>query len=195
VPGLGTILRLVLLDAIHAIQRVPSGPDVVSSCRLVPCATASAGQRYGTAGAQMGPASLPWAFSEAAGLVLQDHPAGPQSLTRREKQQGPGKAVTLLAQQLGRAVSDRFKRPKACAMPQCLQAEGAEGVRLPPPWTGTGCAAGAGSARMAARRQCTPQSTEALTPARSAVDWPPPPAPHPGARVAPGCCGLPLPRA
>jgi transposase len=45
VPGIGNILSLVLLDASHAIQRFPSGQDVVSSCRLVTCAKASAGTR------------------------------------------------------------------------------------------------------------------------------------------------------
>jgi transposase len=35
VPGIGNILRLVLLDEIHDIQRFPRGQDFVSSCRLV----------------------------------------------------------------------------------------------------------------------------------------------------------------
>jgi len=123
VPGIGKILSLVLLDEMHDIQRFPRVQDCVSFCRLVKCARESAGTRYGTAGAKIGNASLTWACSEAAGLLLRDHPAGQKSLTRLEKQQGQGKTLTLLAQQLGRAVYDMFKRPKAFDMPKFLHAE------------------------------------------------------------------------
>ncbi len=82
VPGIGTILRLVLLDDIHPIDRLPRVHDVVSSCRLVTCAKESAGKRSGTSGATIGHASLQWAFSEAAGLLRRTHPAGQKSLAR-----------------------------------------------------------------------------------------------------------------
>ncbi len=78
VPGLGTIVRVVLRDEIHAITRVPRVQDCVSSCRLVTCAKASAGTRYGTSGTTIGKASLTWAFSEAAVLCLRNHPPGQQ---------------------------------------------------------------------------------------------------------------------
>ena len=68
VPGSGESLSLGLLSDIHAIARFPRVPDVVSYCRLVTCAKASAGKRSGTAGTNMGHASLHWAFSEAAVL-------------------------------------------------------------------------------------------------------------------------------
>jgi transposase len=105
-PGIGKMLSLVLLYEIHAIQRFPSVQDVVSSCRLVTCAKESAGTRSGTAGAKIGKTYLTWALSEAAVLLLRDNPAGQKSLTRLEKKHGQGKALTLLAQKLGRAVSD-----------------------------------------------------------------------------------------
>jgi hypothetical protein len=82
VPGIGTILRLVRLAAIHTIDRLPRVPDCVSSCRLVTCAKASAGKRSGTAGAKSGQASLQWACSEAAGLGLRTNPAGQTYLAR-----------------------------------------------------------------------------------------------------------------
>jgi transposase len=106
VPGIGKILSLVLLYEIHAIQRFPSVQDVVSYGRLVKCAKESAGKRYGTAGAKLGNADLTWAFSEAAGLFLRDNPAGQKYLTRLERKHGQGQALTLLAQELGRAVYD-----------------------------------------------------------------------------------------
>ena len=113
VPGIGKILSLVLLYEIHDIQRFPSVQDFVSSCRLVKCAKESAGKRYGTAGAKMGKAYLKWAFSEAAVLFLRDHPAGQKYLTRLERKHGRGKALTLLAQKLGRAVYYLLKRQQA----------------------------------------------------------------------------------
>jgi transposase len=122
VPGIGKILSLVLLYEIHDIQRFPSVQDFVSYCRLVKCAKESAGKRYGTAGAKMGNASLKWAFSEAAVLFLRDNPAGQKYLTRLEKKHGQGKALTLLAQKLGRAVYYMLKRQKAFDMHKFLQA-------------------------------------------------------------------------
>jgi transposase len=122
VPGIGKILSLVLLYEIHDIQRFPSVQDFVSSGRLVKCAKESAGKRYGTTGAKIGNAYLKWAFSEAAVLFLRYHPAGQKYLTRLETKHGQGKALTLLAQKLGRAVYDRFKRQKAFDMDRFFQA-------------------------------------------------------------------------
>jgi transposase len=107
VPGIGELLRLVWLYAIHAMQRCPRGHDVVSSCRLVTCAKEAAGKRYGTSGPKIGTASLTWAFSEAAVVFLRTNPAGQKSLARWENQQGQGKALTGLAHKLARAVYHR----------------------------------------------------------------------------------------
>ena len=95
VPGIGKILRLVLLDEMHDMARVPRVQDCVSYCRLVTCAKASAGKRYGTSGAKIGNASLTWAFSEAAVLFLRNNPAGQKYLTRLEHKHGKGKALTI----------------------------------------------------------------------------------------------------
>jgi transposase len=104
VPGLGKILRLVMRDESHDIARCPRVQDGVSSCRLVQCAQASAGKRYGTSGATIGNAYLKWAFSAAAVLLLRDHPAGQQSLTQLEHNHGQGQALRLLAPKRARAV-------------------------------------------------------------------------------------------
>ena len=101
VPGVGKIVSLVLLYDIHDSQRCPRGQDCVSSCRLVTCAKASAGKRYGTAGTKIGHASLTWAFSEAAVLLLRHHVPGQQSLARLEKKHGQGPALTILAHTVG----------------------------------------------------------------------------------------------
>ena len=113
VPGIGKILGLVLLYEIHDINRFPRGQDFVSSCRLVKCAKESAGKRLGTSGATIGNAHLKWAFSEAAVLFLRDHPAAQQYLARLEKKHDKGKALTVLAQQLARAVYYRLQHQGA----------------------------------------------------------------------------------
>jgi transposase len=110
VPGIGTMLSLVRLYAIHDRARFPRVQDFLSSCRLVTCARESAGQQYGTAGTKIGKPHLTGAFAEAAVLCLRDHPAAQQDLARLEKKHGTGKALTLLAQQLARAVYDLRKR-------------------------------------------------------------------------------------
>jgi transposase len=97
VPGIGEILSLVLLYAIHDIHRFPRVQDCVSSCRLVKCAQASAGKRYGTSGTKMGNAYLQWAFADIAVLFLRAKPAGQKYLTRLEKNHSQGKALTVLA--------------------------------------------------------------------------------------------------
>jgi transposase len=104
VPGIGKILSLVLLYEIHDITRFPRVQDFVSYCRLVKCAKESAGKRYGTSGKKIGNAYLKWAFSEAAVLFLRNNPQGQKFLARLEKKHGPGKALTILAHKLARAV-------------------------------------------------------------------------------------------
>jgi transposase len=56
VPGIGTMLSLVLLDEIHDIARCPRVQDFVSYCRLGKGAKASAGKRDGASGTKSGTA-------------------------------------------------------------------------------------------------------------------------------------------
>jgi transposase len=122
VPGIGKILSLVLLYEIHDIRRFPRVQDFLSYCRLVKCAKESAGKRYGTSGAKIGNAYLKWAFSEAAVLFLRDNPAGQKYLTTLENTHGQGKALTLLAQKLARAVYSMLTRHTAFDLHKFLHA-------------------------------------------------------------------------
>jgi transposase len=117
VPGIGEILSLVLLYEIHDIHRFPRVQDFVSYCRLVKCAKESAGKRYGLSGAKIGNAYLKWAFSEAAVLFLRANPAGQKSLPRLEKKHSKGKALTVLAHKLARAVYYMLQRQTAFDLP------------------------------------------------------------------------------
>jgi hypothetical protein len=93
----------------------------VSDGRLVKCAKESAGKRYGTAGQKIGQASLQWAFSEAAVLFLRHNPAGQKYLARLTKKHRTGKALTVLAHTLARAVYDMWKRDTAFDLDKFLQ--------------------------------------------------------------------------
>jgi transposase len=120
VPGIGKILALVLLYEIHDIVRFPRVQDFVSYCRLVKCTKESAGKRYGTSGAKIGNAYLKWAFSEAAVLFLRNNPAGQKYVARLEKKHGKGKALTILAHKLARAVYYMLRRDTAFALQKFL---------------------------------------------------------------------------
>jgi hypothetical protein len=92
VPGIGKMLRLGLLYALHDIKRCPRGQDFLSSGRLVTWRTEAAGTRLGTSGATIGKAPRTWAFAAAAVLCLRDHPAAQQYLARLEKHHDTGQA-------------------------------------------------------------------------------------------------------
>jgi hypothetical protein len=56
---------------------------------------------------------LKWAFSEAAVLFLRNHPEGQKYLARLEKKHSKGKALTILAHRLARAVYHLLTRGEA----------------------------------------------------------------------------------
>jgi Transposase IS116/IS110/IS902 family len=72
IPGVGQILTLVLLYAIHDITRFRRVREFVSYARLVKCPRESAGKRSGTGGHKIGNVHLKWGLSEAAVLFLRN---------------------------------------------------------------------------------------------------------------------------
>ena len=120
VPGIGKILGLVILYEVHDIRRFPTVQDFVSYCRLVKSKKESAGKCYGTSGNKMGNAHLKWAFSEAAVLFLKNNLQGQAYLARLEKKHGKGKALTVLAHKLARAVYHMLWRKEAFDMKRFL---------------------------------------------------------------------------
>src|SRR6266852_4754677 len=113
VPGIGKILALVLLYEIQDIARFPRVQDFVSYCRLVKCAKESNGKHYGYAGTKIGNAHLKWAFSEAAVLCLRRNPPAQRYVARLTHKHGKGKALTILAHKLARAVYYMLRRGQA----------------------------------------------------------------------------------
>ncbi len=113
VPGIGRILALVIIYEIHDIRRFPRVQDFISYCRLVKCAKMTAGKKHGFSGKKIGNAYLKWAFSEAAKLFLRMNPDGQKYLERLTKKHGKPKALSLLAQKLGRTVYHMLIRKEA----------------------------------------------------------------------------------
>jgi len=104
IPGIGEILSLTLLYEIHDLSRFPRVQDFLSYARLVKGTHESAGKTKKLAGAKMGNVHLKWAFSEAAALFLRGNSVGQKYFARLEKKHGRGKALSILAAKLGRAV-------------------------------------------------------------------------------------------
>lgn len=115
-PGIGKILALVILYEIHDIERFPAVQDFVSYARLVKCSKESAGKRYGFSGAKIRNVHLKWAFSEASVLLLRQNPQAKRYLDKLTSKHGKAKALSVLAQKLGRAVYFMLQREKAFDM-------------------------------------------------------------------------------
>jgi transposase len=123
IPGVGKILALTILYEIHDIDRFDRVQEFASYARLVKCAKESAGKKHGSSGAKMGNVHLKWAFSEAAVLFVRHCPEGKKLLSRLEKRFGKGKALSILAHKLGRAVYFMMRRGKAFDRTRFLAAQ------------------------------------------------------------------------
>jgi len=104
VPGIGTILALVILYEVQDIARFPSVQQFCSYARLVKCPKESAGKRYGFSGGRIGNAHLKWAFSEAVCLFMRESEQAKRYVAKKARKHGKGKAMSILAHKLGRAV-------------------------------------------------------------------------------------------
>jgi transposase len=118
VPGIGKVLALTILYEIHDITRFDRVQEFASYARLVKCAHISAGKVHGSGGAKMGNVHLKWAFSEAAVLFLRHAAGGKQLLAAIERQHGKGKALSILAHKIGRAVFYMLSRRTVFSMEQ-----------------------------------------------------------------------------
>jgi len=121
VPGVGKILAMTILYEIHNIARFPRVQDFASYARLVKGSKESAGKRKGTSGAKMGNVHLKWAFSEAVVLFLAKCEQGKPLKARLDKKHGKGKALSILAHKLGRAVYHMLVRKSAFDLERFLK--------------------------------------------------------------------------
>jgi transposase len=110
IPGIGKTLALVILYEIHDINRFPKVGNFISYARLVKCAHESAGKRVKGRNAKIGNVHLKWAFSEAACLFLRGNPLAKRYHQRLVSRYGKAKALSIIAQKLGRTVYTMLKR-------------------------------------------------------------------------------------
>jgi transposase len=118
IPGIGDILAMTLLYEIDDLQRFPRVQDFLSYARLVKGKHESDGKVTKSAGAKMGNVHLKWAFSEAAALFLRWNAPGKKYFARIEKKHGKGRALSILAAKLGRAVYYMLLRKKPFDIPR-----------------------------------------------------------------------------
>lgn len=110
IPGIGPVLSLVILYEIENIDRFPSVGNFVSYARLVKCAHESAGKRMKGGNNKIGNSPLKWAFSEAAVLFLRGNEPAKQLQQRLASKYGKAKALSLIAQKIGRTAYFMLKR-------------------------------------------------------------------------------------
>ena len=121
VYGIGRIGALTILYEIENIKRFPRVQDFVSYARLVKCSHESNGKKYGNGGSKIGNAHLKWAFSEAAVLFLRGNEPAKKYYERLTRKHGKGKALSILAHKLGRAVYFILKNKEAFDMQKFLR--------------------------------------------------------------------------
>ena len=120
VPGIGKILALTILYEIHDITRFDRVQEFASYARLVKGRHESAGKVVGGGGAKQGNVHLKWAFSEAAVTFLRHNREGQRLKARLERRHGKGKALSILAHKIGRAVYYMLARHTAFSMDKFL---------------------------------------------------------------------------
>jgi transposase len=110
IPGVGLITALTILYEIDRMKRFDTRQQFASYARLVKCSHDSDGKKYGFGGTKMGNPYLKWAFSEAAVFITEWCPEVNRYFDKLTRKYGKGKARSLLAHKLGRAVYYMLQR-------------------------------------------------------------------------------------
>jgi transposase len=110
IPGIGKTLALTILYEVGNISRFPRVGNFISYARLVKCAHESAGKRITGRNNKIGNAHLKWAFGEAACLFLRDNEQAKAWHQRLVSKYGKAKALSIIAQRLGRTAYLILKR-------------------------------------------------------------------------------------
>ena len=112
IHGADLIIPLIILYEVHDIARFPRVQEFLSYCRLVKPTRESAGKISGHSGRKIGNAHLKWAFGELATTFLRANPRAQHLHERLKKKHGKGKALSILAAKLARAVYYMLSRNK-----------------------------------------------------------------------------------
>lgn len=103
VPGVGTILSLVILYEVDDISRFNNVRNFCSYSRVITPRAESGGKSYGTQGSKQGNAYLKWAFSEAS-VYCRKNQDMKLFFEKLVSKHGKRKAHNIMAHKLARAV-------------------------------------------------------------------------------------------
>ena len=103
----------MILYEIQDISRFSSAGNFISYSRLVKCARESAGKKSGARNSKIGNVHLKWAFSEAAVTFLRDNEPAQRLHHKLVSKYGKAKALSIIAQKLGRTLYFMLKHKEA----------------------------------------------------------------------------------
>jgi transposase len=126
-PGVGKVLALVLLYAIHDIRRFAGEGQFLSYARLVRPGHESAGKVVGSGVQKIGNAHLRWAFGEAACLFLRASERAKQWKEKQLKKRAEKGVLAILAARLARAVYHLWRKEEAFDEGRFWQGQGLSG--------------------------------------------------------------------
>lgn len=109
IPGIGKTLAMVIIYEIQDVRRFPRVGNFISYARLVKCAHESAGKKTTGRNSKIGNVHLKWAFSEAACLFLRANEHGQLWHQKLVSKYGKAKALSIIAQKLGRVAYSILK--------------------------------------------------------------------------------------
>ena len=110
IPGFGFVIPLTILYEIGDISRFKNVGHFLSYARLVKCTHNSADKKASGGHNKIGNVHLKWAFSEAAVMILSGNPEAQKWHERLVSRYGKAKAMSIIAQKLGRTVFYMLKR-------------------------------------------------------------------------------------
>ena len=113
IPGIGKTLAMVIVYEVQDIRRFPRVGNFISYSRLVKCSHESAGKKTTGRNSKIGNVHLKWAFSEAACLFLRANERGQAWHQKLLSKYGKAKALSIIAQKLGRVAYTILKTRSA----------------------------------------------------------------------------------
>ena len=116
IPGVGSILALVILYEVHDIKRFARVQDFCSYARLIKPVKESDGKWAGHSNKKIGNHHLKWAIKEAAALMLRSSSQAKDLVAKYTRKYNKGKALGIFTHKLGRAIYFMLKNNEAFNM-------------------------------------------------------------------------------
>jgi transposase len=112
-PGIGEVTALTIIYEMDSVERFESRQDFCSYARLVKPLHESGGHKSPGHGAKIGNPHLKWAFSEAAVHAAQHNESIRALYEKLVRRHSKGRAKSILAHKIGRAVFHMLKNGTA----------------------------------------------------------------------------------